>query len=263
MNLLSLVLSVIVPALLLLAYGLIKTQRRLSREGLWAGFVGGILVAVAVIAWEVALDWALPLQDLPPVAEAAGHAMLIAALPEEGLKYGALLLVIRRFIYPGDVPDVILASLSVALGFAVMEDAGYVISAASEGSAGGVVALVRSLSAVPVHAVCGLVMGALVGRAIWASHAAPHASQWWLVSALLLPLLIHGAYDFLLMLRQGEPDAVWTFQLLPLLMALSAAIAIVLCNRALRRAGGGDLPRTAAAAVLAYSCCSRAWCWCW
>ena len=51
---LSLVLAVIVPALVLVTYGLIKTRRTLLREALWAGFVGGIAVGVAVIAWELA-----------------------------------------------------------------------------------------------------------------------------------------------------------------------------------------------------------------
>jgi hypothetical protein len=35
---------------------------------------------------------------MPPQPAAAGHALLIAALPEEGLKYGATLLVVRRFV---------------------------------------------------------------------------------------------------------------------------------------------------------------------
>ena len=72
MSPLGLVLVVIVPALLLLAYGLIKTRRPLLREGLCAGFVSGVLVAIAVISWEMALEWLLPLRELPPVADAAG-----------------------------------------------------------------------------------------------------------------------------------------------------------------------------------------------
>jgi RsiW-degrading membrane proteinase PrsW (M82 family) len=124
---LSLAMAVIVPALLLLEYGLIKTRRPLLGEGLRGGFVAG----VAVIAWELAFSWLLPLEKLPPVPAVAGHALLIAALPEEALKYGATLLVVRRFVYPGDVPDVILTALGVAVGFAVAEDASYVINASA------------------------------------------------------------------------------------------------------------------------------------
>ena len=251
----GLVLVVVVPALLLLAYGLIKTHRPLLREGLWAGFVAGVLVAIAVISWELALEWLLPLRELPPVADAAGRAMLIAAIPEEGLKFCALLLVVRRFVYPGDLADVILTSLGVALGFAVMENAGYVIRASAVSMAGGgVVALVRSVSAVPLHVICGLVMGALTAAAMRDAHVGGQTGSLRLVPALLLPVLIHGAYDFLLMLRRRDPGAAWTFQALPLVMAASVAFAIMLCNVMLRRARQTDWSTTpggsAAPAVL-------------
>lgn len=252
---LSLALAVIVPALLLLGHGLIKTRRSAMREGLWAGFVAGVAVGVAVVAWEIALGWLLPLEYLPPAADAVGHALVIAALPEEGLKYGAAFLVIRRFVYPGDVPDVILTCLGVALGFAVVEDASYVISASiADIGNGGLVALVRSLSAVPLHVVCGLAMGALIGGAIWEMHAAPQVSQWRLAAALLVPVAIHGTYDFLLMLRQRDPTAAWTFQLLPLVLAVSTVTALMLTNNTLRNAVDTDWssspPRTGAAAAL-------------
>jgi hypothetical protein len=64
---LSLAMAVIVPALLLVEYGLIKTRQPLLCEGLWGGFVAGVAVGVAVIAWELAFSWLLPLGNLPPV----------------------------------------------------------------------------------------------------------------------------------------------------------------------------------------------------
>lgn len=249
---LSLAMAVIVPALLLVEYGLIKTRRPLLGEGLWGGFVAGVAVGVAVIAWELAFSWLLPLDNLPPVPAAAGHALLIAALPEEALKYGATLLVVRRFVYPGNVADVILTALGVAVGFAVAEDASYVINASVATGDAGMVALVRSLSAVPVHVVCGLVMGGMIGPALWQQDMNPQSSQWRLAGALLLPVVIHGAYDFLLMLRQGDPDAVWTFQALPLLLALATMFGIGVSNHALRTASDAEhsaLPTRAGAAA--------------
>jgi hypothetical protein len=232
---------VIVPAALLLSYGLIKAHRPLLREGLCAGFAAGVLVAIAVISWEMALEWLLPLHTLSPLADAAGRATLIAAIPEEGLKFCALLVVIRRFVQPVDMADVIVTSLGVALGFAVMENAGYVIRASAVSlTGGGVVALVRSVSAVPLHVVCGLVMGALTAMAMRDAHYSGQGNARLLVVALLLPVTMHSAYDFLLFLRRRDPGALWTFQALPLVMAASVALAIVLCNVVLRRARQSD-----------------------
>lgn len=75
-----------------------------------------------------------------------------------------------------------------------------------------------------------------------------------LASALLLPVPIHGAYDFLLVLRQGDPDAVWTFQVLPLLLAMSTMFGIGVSNHALRTASDTEHPalpvRAGAAAAI-------------
>jgi RsiW-degrading membrane proteinase PrsW (M82 family) len=237
----SVILIVIVPGLLLLAYGLIKTRKPMSREGLWAGFLAGILVAMALIAWEMAIAWVLPLHRLPPLAGAAAQAVLVAAIPEEGAKFCTLLLVIRRYVYHGDVSDTILAALGIALGFAVMEDAAYVIRASSVSTiGGGVVGLLRSVTAVPEHVVFGLTMGALVAASGGGGHADSPGSPWRLVLALVVPVAMHGAYDFLLMARAHDPAAVWTIRLLPLVMAVSVISAILLCGHVLKRAAWID-----------------------
>jgi RsiW-degrading membrane proteinase PrsW (M82 family) len=119
------------------------------------------------------------------------------------------------------VPDVILTALGVAVGFAVAEDASYVINASAVSGDGGIVALVRSFSAVPLHVVCGLVMGGMIGPALWQQDVRPQASQWRLAGALLLPVMIHGAYDFLL-------------------MTLATLSAITICNHTMRHARDTD-----------------------
>jgi RsiW-degrading membrane proteinase PrsW (M82 family) len=237
----SLVLAVIIPAVLMLAYGLIKTGRQVSREALWAGFLGGLIVAVALIGWETAIAWVLPLNRLPPLGGAAGQAFFIAAIPEEGAKFCALLLVIRRFVYLGDVPDTILAALGVALGFAVAENAGYVIHAyAASAIAGGVIALLRSVTAVPEHVAFGLTMGALIAGTRGGGHGDVPENPGRMALALVLPIVMHGAYDFLLMAHARLPSAGWTIQWLPIVMAISLLSAILLCNNVLRHAAGID-----------------------
>ena len=246
MSPLGLLVSIVVPALLLLGYGAIKMQSSLLREGLWAGFLAGIGIALALAFWEMALDWLLPLGRLPPIAGAAGHAVLVAALPEEGAKFCVLLLIVRSWIRIGDTRDTILASLGVALGYAAMEDAAYIGRALMQDSVEGtLIAMLRALSAMPEHGICGLTMGALTALA----YQGLRVSTPRLIPALLVPLALHAGYDFLLMLRDLAPDQVWTSRMMPMLMAASAVLAILLCNLALQRAS--DTVRAAGGGVRA------------
>ena len=236
--------SVIVPGLLMLAYGLIKTRKPLASEALWAGFLAGLLVAMGLMAGELGIARLLPLDHLPPLAKAGARAVLVAAIPEEGVKFCALLLVIRRYVYPDDAAATIIAALGVALGFAVMEDAFYVLRAFSVSAIGGsMVAVGRALTAVPGHVVFGLTMGALVAAARGGGHAELTENPVELVPALLLPVVMHGAYDFLLMAHNRlDPTTFWTVRLVPLVMAASVLSAILLCNVVLRHAARFDHP---------------------
>jgi hypothetical protein len=69
--------------------------------------------------------------------------------------------------------------------------------------------------------------------------------------------MIHGAYDFLLMQHQGDPEAAWTSQVLPLLLALATMFGVGVSNHALRTASdaehsGSPMRGGAAAAIGAF-----------
>jgi RsiW-degrading membrane proteinase PrsW (M82 family) len=253
LSLSNLVLILVIPALLLLGYGQIKTGQHLSHEGLWAGFVGGLLVGIALIAWEMVITRVLPLNRLSPLGHAAGQAFLIAAIPEELGKFLALLLVIRQFVTTGDVGGTILAALGVALGFALTENALYVILASSISMiGGGMIGLMRSITAVPEHAIFGLTMGALIAGTSGGGHGDVPGNSWRLAPALIVPIVMHGTYDFLHMAQARSPTAAWTIQSVPLVMAVSVLSAILLCNHVLRRAARSEWipPPTAAAPAI-------------
>jgi hypothetical protein len=112
------------------------------------------------------------------------------------------------------------------LRVAVMENASCVIRASTVSlTSGGIVALVRSVSAVPLHVTCDLAMGGLAAAAMRHFDYRGQTITLRLVPALLVPTCIHAAYDFLLMLRRRDPSAAWTLRALPLVMAASVALA--------------------------------------
>jgi hypothetical protein len=68
----DLFLAVIVPALSLLGYGLIKTRRTLLEAGPLAALVAGAAATFVALAFELALGRVMPLRSLTPVGGCGG-----------------------------------------------------------------------------------------------------------------------------------------------------------------------------------------------
>lgn len=89
--------------------------------------------------------------------------------------------------------DGILYSVMVSLGFATLENIMYVLGAAAVETEGGfVTGFVRMFTAVPAHAICGVVMGYFFGK----SKFEPKNQARNLAFALIAPTVFHGAYDY-------------------------------------------------------------------
>jgi hypothetical protein len=233
MSLTTVVLITLIPALLIPGYGAIKLQSTLMREGMWAGFVGGVGVALAVWLWQQILNQALPSLPIAPIGFTAGRALL-AALPDEVCKFFLLLALIRYVVRIADIRDIILTSLGISLAFAVVKDAALLIEACARGPLNLTPdALLRLVSVVPEHGITGLAMGVLVA----------HASRFATVpgkglpQALLVPLLIHAGHDFLLMLNQHGSAYDWTPRVLPAAAAASVLLTVTMCNAVIPRRG--------------------------
>ena len=126
------------------------------------------------------------------VGYAVFNAFLVAALCEEVCKFVLLWLGSWRNKNYNYRFDGIVYGVSVAVGFALLENVMYVLQ-------GGLyVALMRGILAVPLHAFCGVFMGVHYGAAKRYSIEGQHGKA--MVSiffALLTPFIIHGVYDSL------------------------------------------------------------------
>ena len=89
--------------------------------------------------------------------------------------------------------DGIVYAVFVSLGFAGVENVMYVMDGGMQ------TALSRSLTAVPAHAIFGVTMGYYLGIA----HMYEELKSKYLVKALLVPIVLHGIYDFILMVEIG------------------------------------------------------------
>ena len=116
----------------------------------------------------------------------------VVAFAEEGAKYA--LLKRRTWNHPNFNFrfDGVVYAVFVSLGFALWENVGYVFSY------GLGTAMIRAITAVPGHACFGVYMGCWYGEAYDRFRRGDEpGSRTRRIMALLLPALLHGAYDFL------------------------------------------------------------------
>jgi len=161
-----------------------KEPRRL----LFRAFILGIVIVVPAVIVELIL--AALYKGGGMLGPAFYHGFVVAGFTEEVLKFIALYVGFFKVREFNERFDGIVYGVFVSLGFATLENILYVTT-------GGVsVAVIRALTAVPAHALFGVAMGYYVGRARFAS---PSRVNNLLAKSILIPILLHGFYDFILM----------------------------------------------------------------
>ncbi len=223
-------LAAITPPLILLAYGIGKARANWGSEAIWNAFLVGAVSAFAAVAVELALAYLLPLDRNGPVAEAGFTAVLIAAIPEEAVKFFVLVSLAEKHVDVRRLQDLLILALAVSLGFATLENFFYVISS------GGwkMVAALRAITAVPGHGIDGLAMGALLIRARITERPED------LRLALIVPILLHALYDFPLYAIHKDVAKLWFGVMWLAIIAASSFFVITLSNRMLATAAAAD-----------------------
>lgn len=147
---------------------------------------GGIIVIPISYAEKLILAIG---NDFEGVISGGWDAFMVAALCEEAFKFIALYLLIWRNRAFNEKFDGIVYATFISLGFAGVENVIYVFG---NGISTG---LTRAITAVPAHAIFGISMGFFFGLAKFY----PKKRSNYLKISFLLPFLLHGVYDFILM----------------------------------------------------------------
>ena len=189
-----LIAAAVLPALFLLRY--VYRADRLEKEpaGLLISLVFyGILATFAAIITEQVGETLLA-RFLPAYSMAYNVLLyfVVVALSEEGFKY---LLLKKRTWRSGEFNcqfDGVVYAVFVSLGFALWENISYVAMY------GLGTAAVRAVTAVPGHACFGAFMGAFYGLAKRYDNLGDWGrSRQCRRLAVLVPVVLHGAYDFI------------------------------------------------------------------
>ena len=190
----SLLMIALLPAVLLTIY--IYKKDRVEREPV--RLIVKLLAFGAVSCFpatvlELALSGAIEALGLSnPYLAAFLESFVVAALCEELVKRWFL----RRATWNSAAFDyqfdAIVYAVSVSLGFAALENVLYVMQSGFE------TGIMRAFTSVPGHAIFGVFMGYFYGHAKLAE-AQGRASEMreYLTLSLLVPLLLHGVYDFI------------------------------------------------------------------
>ena len=199
MKTIILLLSAVLPAALLWLYVWWKDPQKeptglLVKAILYGiGIVwiaGGIEVFIKYSFWA-AEDNALTLWDTTAMA------FLVAAIPEECFKLLALWLILRRNPYFDEHFDGIIYAVSIGLGFAAMENIGYVMMGGDDWLR---LAISRALLSVPGHYAFAVLMGYYYSLYHFVERSTRNK-----VCILLVPVLAHGIYDSLAMSGMADP----------------------------------------------------------
>lgn len=188
----AVLLASLAPVFIILFY--IYFRDRYDKEPLGL-LVKALLLGIVIVIPVVFMERLL-MNLMPPagkVAEAAYHAFVVAGFTEELFKFLALYLLVWKSPSFNEKFDGIVYAVFVSLGFAGVENVMYVMDGGMQ------TALTRALTAVPAHAIFGVTMGYYLGIA----HMYKELKSKYLVRALLVPIVLHGIYDFILMVEIG------------------------------------------------------------
>lgn len=182
----------LIPVIGLLIFIYVRDKKEKEPMGLLIGlFFAGMGTCITAFIAECIGEWILDLIiPFDSALKAVLLAMLVVAPAEEMGKYAVLRLITwknRQFDY---IYDAIVYAVFASLGFAALENVGYVFSS------GIGVALLRMFTAVPGHACFGVFMGFFYGKAKYASLTG-NKSDYSKFNALsmIMPIIMHGIYD--------------------------------------------------------------------
>ena len=180
--------AAVMPALLLWLYTCKHDTRREPMSLMVRAMLYGAGISVPVIFIELAIKSLLFGAGGTPetLVGTTAEAFLVAAFPEEVMKMIALCIVLRNNPYYDEHYDGIVYAVCVGLGFAAVENIGYILGSSSWVE----LALMRALLSVPGHYAFAVLMGYYLSLYHFGGKSAKN-----LVCALLVPVLAHGCYD--------------------------------------------------------------------
>ena len=191
MNIILILAAALLPAVLLWLYIWKKDPQKEPTSWLVKATLWGVAICIPIGLVECVINFVIFGDGSPSTLFGTTTlAFFVAAVPEEAFKLLALWLVLRKNPYFDEHFDGIVYAVCVGLGFAAIENIGYLIMMEDW----VLVAVARALLAVPGHYAFAVLMGYFYSVYHFVDHSRKTAA-----CVLLVPILAHGIYDALAM----------------------------------------------------------------
>ncbi|MFT5036880.1 MAG: RsiW-degrading membrane proteinase PrsW (M82 family) [Candidatus Azotimanducaceae bacterium] len=162
-----------------------------------------ILIALAFIAGMVVVPLALPLQKLALQFYTGDTLVLVWVIIEEVLKYAVALVVILWHKAVDEPIDVIIYMITIALGFAALENALFIFNPLVAGEYLNTILTgnFRFLGATLLHVLASGTVGALLALAFYKSNTQKLIYG---TFGLFIAIVLHALFNFFIMEASGE-----------------------------------------------------------
>jgi len=156
-------------------------------------FAFGILISVLAIYIE---EWFIKINIFSESINIFYMSFIVAGLVEEGLKSLILIPNLLKEKNFNEKLDGIIYSVFLSLGFASVENIIYILY--EDPTSAFEVGVIRSIISVPAHMMFGVIMGYYISKYKFTDCKSKKRN---LILAIILPILLHGVFDFILMIQ--------------------------------------------------------------
>ncbi|MDZ5712031.1 glutamic-type intramembrane protease PrsW [Jeotgalibacillus haloalkalitolerans] len=195
----ALISAAIAPGLALLSYFYLRDQYDTEPiRVVFRAFILGVAVTFPVMFLQYVIEVETDFSNM------ILQSFLTYGLLEEFFKWFILYFFIFHLVEFDEPYDGIVYGAAVSLGFATLENVLYLAVYGLETAVG------RALLPVSSHALFGVVMGYYIGKAKFHIN-----KKMFILVSLLLPILLHSTYDFILMSSRN-----WLYYMVPFMLFL-------------------------------------------
>lgn len=193
----------VLPVVLLLIYIYKKDTHKEPGNVLAKIFFFGALTVIPAGILEIILNPFFPTDYYESLGKLFVSVLIGVALIEELVKWLVIKLIIYKNEHFDETFDGIVYAVFSSLGFACIENILYVFTM------GPGTAVLRAVTAVPLHACTGIVMGYFIGKAKLCAKNNKSQETTNIILSLLIPTVIHAIYDFLVFTKRMDFIIIW------------------------------------------------------